>query len=393
MLGEIPDAMPDASLPTPEGETGGGEVFGGGKHRGERARTALTCLLVVGALAALSQLDGDSFGHDSFVARRLGRRARRSRRRTQSMTLPMNANCAAVGPVCSDGLECVCTTSEGRRLFGAQSAVCTCQSAPSPPPPPAAPPPSPPPAVSCLGWANRTGTNTSGIYTLLSPSTGETYSAYCDMTTDGGGWTLVVKVQAASTTLNWQNTAQWRDGTLMGNTSNLNDENALGQGYNDAPFTDVMMQTLSDTSRSLAWRHPSSYSSIQSIVQSCTSVHTGVKIFGTIGGLGMPSQSSNGPNMNECTNLNWGFFNYDSTNSRTIAGCSKYSGYAGGVMGSGQNNAPGQSSCLTTWGVGGHYGGGTSGNTAWSLNYHWWGAGNWRIAGTASMYSLGVFVR
>ena len=65
----------------------------------------------------------------------------------------------------------------------------------------------------------------------------------------------------------------------------------------------------------------------------------------------------------------------------------------GGVMGSGQNNAPGQSSCLTTWGVGGHYGGGTSGNTAWSLNYHWWGAGNWRIAGTASMYSLGVFVR
>ena len=44
-------------------------------------------------------------------------------------------------------------------------------------------------------------------------------------------------------------------------------------------------------------------------------------IDGTIGGLGMPSQSSNGPNMDECTNLNWGFFNYDSTSSRTICLC------------------------------------------------------------------------
>ena len=67
------------------------------------------------------------------------------------------------------------------------------------------------------------------------------------------------------------------------------------------------------------------------------------------------------------------------------------SGYAGAVIGMGRETSEG--SCVTAFGVGSHYGGGTSGNTGWAINYHWWGEGNWRIANNGYFHSLGVFVR
>ena len=216
------------------------------------------------------------------------------------------------------------------------------------------------------------------------------------MTTDGGGWTLVVKAKRATTTLNYQNTAQWRDGTLLGDTSTLADENALGQGYNSVEFTDIMFQSISDTTKSLAWRHPNAMASMHAVVFACNRVVDGTLLFGTIGGLDVDGHS--GSNMNHCTDSNcgscgleWGFFSYDSSSTRTVGGCSTASGYAGSVLGAGTH--AGGSSCVSTFGVGSHYGGGTSGANGWSINYHWWGAGNWRMGSNVPFHSIGVFVR
>ena len=75
-----------------------------------------------------------------------------------------------------------------------------------------------------------------------------------------------------------------------------------------------------------------------------------------------------------------------------MAGCSSMaSGYAGAVIGIGRET-PG-SSCVSSFGVGSQYSGGTSGNTGWAINYHWWGAGNWQMTNNGYFHSLGVFVR
>jgi len=98
----------------------------------------------------------------------------------------------------------------------------------------------PPSPQSCKALFDDNPALSSGAYTLRTAD-GTAYQAYCDMTTDGGGWTLVMKIDgtAASSQLGY-------DGALWTNTATLKAEQvdtshveAKYRAFNEVEFSQV----------------------------------------------------------------------------------------------------------------------------------------------------------
>jgi hypothetical protein len=257
------------------------------------------------------------------------------------------------------------------------------------------------------------GQTTSGVYDLLDADS-NIYQNYCDMesgaTGETGGWTLVVKVLEGSSTMHRTNTAQWRDGTTIGSVATLADENALGKSYENVAFTDVMIRTIGTDqtlqSGKISWRHPNTYTNFKSVVNACTRVTDGALIEGSFTSVACDTQNTQNSIRSDCHSLmnmctdctpQYGFFLAEGApgGSTVTGGCSgtARTDYAGSVVGGGVS-ASSCGSCLSSWGVGSGYGGtSTSGDQGYGINYHWWGAGNYRLGTDIPIRTVGVFVR
>ncbi len=94
---------------------------------------------------------------------------------------------------------------------------------------------------SCLAILNSGNSNGDGIYTIDPDGFGpeSSFQVYCDMTTDGGGWTLLMKA-AQGTTFNYNSNYWTTTNTLNPNDLTLNAGDAKYDSFNKVPVKDLM---------------------------------------------------------------------------------------------------------------------------------------------------------
>lgn len=96
--------------------------------------------------------------------------------------------------------------------------------------------------LRATGGRNHQGTYGSGIYTLYPEGIwGRSFDVFCDMTTDGGGFTLVLKTNGASGNFSYDS-PWWTNGQVLSPESVFLDDNeAKFSSFQDTPLSEIMV--------------------------------------------------------------------------------------------------------------------------------------------------------
>jgi cysteine-rich repeat protein len=98
-------------------------------------------------------------------------------------------------------------------------------------------------APSCKAIKTGNAMAADGVYNIDPDGAGPiaAFDVYCDMTTDGGGWTLVLKADGSKDTLLYDNVLWTNNLLLNANQTALDRTEAKFSSWNTVPFTDVLV--------------------------------------------------------------------------------------------------------------------------------------------------------
>jgi hypothetical protein len=111
------------------------------------------------------------------------------------------------------------------------------------------------PGFSCLTLKAARPDAEDGLY-WINPVGGSTpaFHVYCDMTTDGGGWTLVMKLDGELQTFNYDSEAWGSRSTYRQEQADFDRNEMKNLAYGEVPLTALRMGML-DADDNLRWMH------------------------------------------------------------------------------------------------------------------------------------------
>jgi hypothetical protein len=101
--------------------------------------------------------------------------------------------------------------------------------------------PVPAPAFASCEDALGAGYATSGVYRIDPDADGRVFEAYCDMTTDGGGWTLAVKADGTLATFGYDSPLWENSATLNPGAPGLDRTEAKLETFSRVPLVEVLL--------------------------------------------------------------------------------------------------------------------------------------------------------
>ena len=233
------------------------------------------------------------------------------------------------------------------------------------------------PAFSCkqLLADNKEFASKDGVY-WLKPKLygGNAFKVWCDMSTHGGGWTLIgktagLKHNGDGGVLDGFDKTRWVNKQYLGDVTSLTQANALGPAYESVPFSDFMLQGLQNKSKKLAWRMSQTFPNLFSVFTNSTQHKTTTLLVGNHKSLDWRPGcgSGNGP---DGTGPQFYGFNINSdahgNNGSLVSGYGH--GWCSALAGWGRNN---QNSNYTGGGLGANCQG-----RGHQMGRHYWGYGD-----------------